>query len=207
MLAASNGYTVIEGPAGVDVTTACAGGGSIRLHKVDATTADLAPNSCRLRADDTLVYGGAWRFNITASTYGLNGVCPPGQVCQLIATIDTTHALYGYGAAVDTVLGTQYQSVTNAAGVRTAAVTAAVGETLPSVDATVLSGTLDNLTLRFPAAVDWHISGTAARQTLQVTSPFVATLTLGSAITAVFADNRNGVGGQTETIPWSAFLP
>src|SRR4051812_34047419 len=39
MLAASNGYAVIEGPVGVDVTTACPGGGSIRVHKVNATAA------------------------------------------------------------------------------------------------------------------------------------------------------------------------
>jgi hypothetical protein len=208
MLAASNGYAVIEGPVGVDVRTACAGGGTIRVHKVSATIADLAPDTCRLRADDPLVYGGAWRFNITSSSYGVTGACPPGATCQLAATIDTSNARYGYGNPTDAVLGTRYQSVTDAAGARTANVTAVVGaESLPSVDGTVLSGTLDNLTLRLPGAVDWHIAGTAARQTLQVTSPFGATLTLGSTITAVFDDNRDGVADRTVSIPWSDFLP
>jgi hypothetical protein len=128
-------------------------------------------------------------------------------VCQLTATIDTSNARYGYGSATERVLGTQYQSATNAAGIRTANVVAVVGsESLPSVDGTVLSGTLDNLTLRLPGAEDWHLSGTAARQTLQVTSPFGGSLTLGSTITAVFDDNRDGVVDRTVTVPWSVFL-
>lgn len=207
MLAASNGYAVIEGPVGVDQRSACAGGGTIRVHKVSPTIADLAPDRCRLRADDPLVYGGAWRFNITSSTYGANGTCLPGAACQLAATLDTSNARYGYGQATDLVLGTRYQSVTDPAGTRTASVTAAIGETLPNVEGTVLSGTLDNLTLRLPGALDWRIAGTAARQTLQVTSPFGATLTLGSSITGVFDDNRDGVVDRTVTVPWGDFLP
>jgi hypothetical protein len=206
MLAAANGYSVLEGPSGVDVTSACAGGGSIRVHKVTATTAELAPADCRLRADDTLIYGGTWRFTVTSSSYGATGVCPAGVVCQLAATIDLSNARYGYGAATERVVGTQYQSVTDAAGFRRAVVRA-TGETLPSLDATVLAGTLDNLVLRLPGNVDWQILGDVTRQTLQVTSPFGATLVLGSSVTASFDDNRDGVTDKTATIPWSAFLP
>jgi hypothetical protein len=206
MLAASNGYSVIEGPSGVDVTSACAGGGTIRVRKVTATTADLSPADCRLRTDDTLVYAGTWRFAVTSSSFGATGACPAGTVCQLSATIDLSTARYGYGSATERVVGTQYQSVTDAAGFRRALVRAG-GETLPSLDATVLAGTLDNLVMRLPGAVDWQIIGDVTRQTLQVASPFGATLVLGPSISATFDDNRDGVTDRTATVPWSAFLP
>jgi hypothetical protein len=201
LLALSNGYAVLEGLAGVDTTVACPAGGTLRTRKPDAATFVLAPLNCRLRADDPLFYSGAWSFTLTGNTFPAGG-CPAAGTCRIDARVDSSLARFGYGSVQARAVGSTFTSTT-VAGTRTTSVAAAneTWTTPPGAQVTV-NGTLANLAATV-GQVTYRISGDAARQTIGITEPLRATVTLGTAITASIDNTGDGIADRTLTLPWS----
>jgi hypothetical protein len=92
-------------------------------------------------------------------------------------------------------------------GVRTASVSAANDPWRVDTDLTgSVTGTLANMAATV-GQVTYRVSGDAARQSLLVTSPLRATVTLGDTITAAIDNDANGIAEGTLSIPWSFLLP
>ena len=202
----TNGQPAIEGAAGTDRSTACPGGGLVRLRKPDAGNFELAALDCRLRSDDPLIYSGSWKFILAANSYPSAG-CAAGATCRLDAVIDDSAVTFRYGnGPAMPVVGRRYESVT-AAGVRTARVSA-LNEPWPFDSGLqgVVSGSIADVTATI-GQVTYRVQGNAARQALLVLSPLRATVTLGTEITAAVDNDANGIAERTLAIPWNWLLP
>jgi hypothetical protein len=201
-----DGFERLLGAPAAASQQACPGGGSITTWKQDPGNFRLTATNCRLRTIDTLVYDGVWQFQLTSTAnYSAAGTCAAGLVCSAAATIDTSNARFGYGAANLRAFGRSFQIATTAAGVRTFAVTAG-NESVVLNDGTpaTASGSLAVLDF-YAAGVTYRVAGTRQRDRLELTAPYNGTILLGADITARLDRNRDGLVDREFTIPWRTF--